>query len=221
MTIRQRVLGAVSRTETGRRIVSQPAYRVVLAATASLAVNLVFALYHGVVGGIQRSLWLVAMCAYYTVFSVVRFCAVLYGRRESAAGSPGGQYFVMKATGLLLVLLSFVLTGVITVSISQNIAAKYDTITMLTIATFTFGKITMTVVRAVRLRRTPSPVLASLCGIGCAEAAASLLTLQRSMLVSFGETADTTVWNAATGAGVCLFVLSLGIAMAAKGAKKG
>ena len=62
---------------------------------------------------------------------------------------------------------------------------RYDSILMITIATYTFYKITMAVVRAVKQRHDPSPLLAAIRSIGYAEVAASVLTMQRSMLVSF------------------------------------
>ena len=48
-----------------------------------------------------------------------------------------------------------------------------------------------------------------------AEVAASILTLQRSMLVSFGAVEVDKIWlmNSVTGADVCLFVLMLGISI--------
>ena len=51
-----------------------------------------------------------------------------------------------------------------------------------------------------------------------AEVAASVLTLQRSMLVSFGQMEKEQIYtmNALTGAGVCLFILILGVGMIVK-----
>lgn len=59
--------------------------------------------------------------------------------------------------------------------------------------------------------------------IGYAEVAASVLTLQRSMLVSFGEMSDTDIrtMNILTGSAVCLFVLILGIILITRGKRKG
>ena len=109
------------------------------------------------------------------------------------------------------------------ISLSQNITAKYGEITMITIAAYTFYKITMAVIRAVRQRKNPSPLLAVIRTISYAEVAASVLTLQRSMLVSFGaiDSAKVRLMNALTGAGICLFVLMLGIFMTIRGIKKG
>lgn len=186
----------------------------VLSAAFGFCLNLLYALYHGALGIYTQSIWFLSMFAYYVLLGAVRFSAVLCERKTNA-DSDGIEYFVLKLSGILLTVLSFVLSGVIYLSLSQNIATKYDTILMITIATYTFYKITMAIIRAVKQRNDPSPLLAAIRSIGYAEVAASVLTMQRSMLVSFeGMTEENArLMNSLTGAAVCLFVLALGIAM--------
>lgn len=185
--------------------------------------NLLYALYHGVLAAANRSVWFAAMCAYYAVLSAMRLSAVLCERESRNAAAAGLDYFVMRLCGVLLMVLSLVVAGVNYISLSQNITAKYEEITMITIATYTFYKIGLSVFRAVRRSRHPLPLHGVIRGIGYAEAAASVLTLQRSMLVSFegmGE-AEIRTMNLLTGGGVCLFVLGLGVFMVIRGKKKG
>ena len=84
---------------------------------------------------------------------------------------------------------------------------------MITIAAYTFFKIIMAIVKAVKQHKNPSPLLAVIRNIGYAEAAASILTLQRSMLVSFGTMNNTEahIMNILTGAADFLYVLIIGM----------
>ena len=86
---------------------------------------------------------------------------------------------------------------------------------MITIAAYTFYKAAMAIVNAIKARRQQSSWLTAIRNIGCADAAASLLTLQRSMLVSFGgmSNRDISLMNALTGAGVCTLIAGAGIYM--------
>lgn len=222
MRIQQSLVRRAEKTTFGRRIVHERRYRMVLSAAFGFCLNLLYALYHGVLGIYSQSIWFLSMFAYYVILGAVRFSAVLCERKNSGAASAGIEYFVLKLSGILLTVLSFVLSGVIYLSLSQNIATKYDSILMITIATYTFYKITMAVIRAVKQRHDPSPLLAAIRSIGYAEVAASVLTLQRSMLVSFeGMTEENArLMNALTGAAVCLFVLVLGITMIIKSTKR-
>lgn len=223
MKPRQTAAPRHGKTDLRRQPVREQRRRMVRAAGLGFAVNLLYTLYHGVLGILNHSLWLIVMCAYYTVLGTTRLSAVLCGRKSKAAPCDETEYFVMKLSGMLLVLLSFVLAVVNYISLSQNIAARYHEIVMITIAAYTFYKITVAVIRAVKQRGDPSPLLAAIRGIGCAEAAASVLTLQRSMLVSFDgmDPAKARIMNQATGAAVWLFVLLLGISMTMRGSRKG
>ena len=196
--------------------------RVLMSAVLSLVCNFLYALYHGVMGVINLSLWFFVMCAFYGILAVMRLCAVLSGRKKQRDRSDVSQRYVMKISGILLLLLGIVLTAIINISLSQHIATVYDTITMITIATYTFGKITVTIVNAVRQRRNSSPLLLVIRNIRYAEVAASVLTLQRSMLVSFGEADEWQIYlmNALTGLAVCMFVVVLGILLMIKSGKE-
>ena len=89
----------------------------------------------------------------------------------------------MVVCGILLLVLSGSLTWIIEISLSRHIATVYNTVTMITIATYTFYKITVAAVQRVRHWDT-SPLSVVIRNIRYAEVAASVLTLQRSMLVS-------------------------------------
>ncbi len=212
----------LSRTKTGEKLVSSRRYRVILSAAVAFVFNLLYALYHCVLGVLNLSLWFIAMCAFYGILATMRFSAVLCERNQHRSPSDDTEIFVMKLSGILLVTLGVVLAAVNYISLSQNIAVKYGEITMITIAAYTFTKITMAIVRAVKQRRDPSPLLRTIRNIGYAEVSASILTLQHSMLVSFGGMDDrqARLMNSLTGAAVCLFVLMLGLSMTAKSRRK-
>ncbi len=212
----------LSRTKTGEKLVSSRRYRVILSAAVAFVFNLLYALYHCVLGVLNLSLWFIAMCAFYGILATMRFSAVLCERNQHRSPSDDTEIFVMKLSGILLVTLGVVLAAVNYISLSQNIAVKYGEITMITIAAYTFTKITMAIVRAVKQRRDPSPLLRTIRNIGYADVSASILTLQRSMLVSFEGMDDrqARLMNSLTGAAVCLFVLMLGLSMTAKSRRK-
>lgn len=216
--MKQKLLRIAQKTKIGNRLMNEQRYRVIFAATFGFFFNLLYAIYNSILGTLNHSLWFVAMCAYCIILGTMRFAAVLCERKSGERASVQTELFVMKFSGILLTVLSVVLTGVIYISLSQNIATKYDEIIMITIATYTFGKIAMAIIRAVNQKNNPSPLLATIRSIGYAEVAVSVLTLQRSMLVSFGSMNDANkhILNIATGAAVCLFVLGLGITLLVK-----
>lgn len=218
----QIVLSLLKSTKTGEKIISDQRYRIVLSAMVAFVFNLLYAIYHCVLGIINLSFWFIAMCAFYGILATMRFSAVLCEHKRNSLSSDNMEHFVMKFSGILLSALSIILVMVIYISLSQNIATKYDEITMITIATYTFYKVTMCVIKAAKQRKNPSPLLKTIRSISYAEVAASVLTLQRSMLVSFKpmEQGTAQLMNALTGATACLFILILGISMVIKSTRK-
>lgn len=222
MSIKQCIIDRIEKTEAGKQFIREQRSRIVLFAVFSFSLNLLYAFYNGVLGIINQSIWFMTMCAYYIVLSAMRLSAILCEQKNKNVSSNDIEYFVMKLCGVLLVLLNFVVAGAIYISLSHNVATKQGEVVMITIATYTFYKITMTVIKAVKQHKNSSPLLLVIRCICYAEVAASILTLQRSMLVSFGEMEDTDIqtMNILTGSAVCLFVLILGIMLILKGKKK-
>ena len=223
MKTKQKAALLIAKTKTGKKLVSSQRYRIILSATLAFAFNLLYAIYHCVLGILNLSFWFIAMCAFYGILAIMRFSAILCERNHQKLPDNVTELFVLKLSGVLLVTLSIVLATVSYISLSQNIAAKHGEIIMITIATYTFYKITMAIVKAVKQHKNPSPLLRTIRNIGYAEVAASILTLQRSMLASFGTMSAGNIhfMNAVTGAAVCLFVLILGLSMITKSMKKG
>lgn len=223
MKLKQKAVSLIAKTKTGEKIISNQRYRIILSAAVAFVFNLFYAIYHLALGVLNFSFWFIAMCAFYGILATMRFSAVLYERTHQKLSSDDTELFVMKLSGILLVILSIVLATVSYISLSQNIAAKHGEIIMITIATYTFYKITMAIVKAIKQHKNPSPLLRTIRNIGYAEVAASIQTLQRSMLASFGSmsTGNIHFMNAVTGAAVCLFVLILGLSMITKSMKKG
>lgn len=218
MKPKQKALSLLTKTKTGKKLVESQRYRIILSAAASFAFNLLYAIYHFALGVLNHSFWFIAMCAFYGILATMRFSAVLCERNRQKLSSDNMEWFVMELSGILLILLSIVLAAVNYICLSQNIATKHSEIIMITIATYTFDKITMAIVKAVKHRKNPSPLLKTLRSISYAEVSASILTLQRSMLVSFGSMDNRQVrfMNAMTGAVVCAFILILGLTMTVK-----
>lgn len=177
----------------------------------SLAINAAYALGNCMIGFLNTSWWFITVGAYYTVLAITRF-SVLQIRRK-ANGDYDTELFARRITGILLVVLSFCIVGVNIMSAVKDRGTAFHEIVMITIATYTFTKITIAIMGLAKAKRSPSPVLKTLRNIALADACVSIYTMQRSMLVTFPgmEAADILLLNIFTGTAVWLVVLLLGI----------
>lgn len=173
-------------------------------ALGGLALNVAFAAYYIIFGALSRSWWLLTLGAYYAVLSLLRFVVLRVKR---------GERFVTKATGAMLTLMTLPLVGTVLLSLIEDRGTRHGTIIMIAIAAYAFAKISIATVSLIRSRKSNSARVVTLRNISFADACVSIFSLQRSMLVSFGNMPKETVraMNGATGAVVCVTVLLIGI----------
>lgn len=209
MKIKEYALKKAYKTEMGLRLIEDEQYRAVAKAVLSLVFNLIFAFYNGILGALSSSLIFIVSSVYYLLLCSMRFSAVLLNRKEKKQNDR----LIVSIVGVMLIILSVVFHIMVIVSMKYNTAVLYGTVTMIAIAAFTFTKITMAVITAVKHKGEHSKLFKAVNAIRYSEVAVSLLAMQQSMLVSF-EGADektSVILNACTGAGICFFILTLGI----------
>ena len=177
----------------------------------SLVLNAAYALGNCIIGFLAHSWWFITVGAYYSVLAITRF-SVLQVKRK-ASGNYDTELFARRITGILLVALSFCIVGVNIMSAVKDRGAAFHKIIMITIAAYSFTKITVSIIGMVKARRSASTVLKTLRNISLADACVSIYTMQRSMLVSFPgmEEAEILLMNIFTGTAVWIVVLLLGI----------
>lgn len=178
---------------------------------ASLVINCGYALGNCIMGLLNHSWWFVTVGAYYTVLAITRF-SVLQVKRK-AEGNYDMELFARRITGILLIVLSFCIVGVNILSAVKDRGTVFHEIVMITIATYTFAKITVAIIGMVKAKHSASPVLKTIRNISLADACVSVYTMQRSMLVSFPgmEAAEILLLNIFIGTAVWFIVLLLGI----------
>lgn len=209
----------VKKNAFGAHFLEDYRFRTVLTTMPSFVINVAYTIYNGVIGVMNQSAWFITMAVYYSLLGIMRYCAVHTERKISRMEDQKlirkKEMAVIKTDGILLLLLNLALSGVVLLTIAKGRAKAYSEIIAISIAAYTFYKITMAVINMVKVRKMQSPILITIRNIGVADALVSMLTLQMTMLVSFqgtdGLNADRM--NGITGLAVCLLISALGISM--------
>lgn len=178
--------------------------KTVIPALFSLLVNIAFAAYHIVFGVLTRSWWLFTLGIYYAILGIVRFTVLRWKKQDS---------FITNFTGVMLMLLSMPLIGIVILAVVRDRGIVMHEIIMIAMATYSFTKITLAIVNLVKARKSTSAKLITLRNIALSDACVSIFALQRSMLVSFGDMPenDIGIFNAVIGGVVCVIVFLLGL----------
>ena len=175
----------------------------------SLLINIAYSIYNIVLGTTTESGWFVTMGVYYSVLSIMRF-AVLSTRKKKVKTNL--KVFI----GIMLMLTALPLAGMVILTSFKDRGVVHHEIVMITIALYTFTKITLAIINLVNSKKKKHSVtISTLNHISFADAAVSISALQRSMLVSFGDMPenDIRIFNIVVGSVVCLLVFLLGLGL--------
>ena len=172
-------------------------------ALVSLLFNMVYSVYHILLGILSHSWWFFTIGIYNAILSFVRFIVLRH---------KGNHRFIIRFTGIMLMLLSLPLVGTVILAFVKDRGTVFHLSVMLAIAVYAFTKITLATIKWIEARKSKSVKLITLRNISFADAFVSLFSLQRSMLVSFEGMTETEIriMNVATGSAVCIIVFLLG-----------
>lgn len=196
--------------------------KIVFFTAFSFAVNLIYVIYNAYMGLKTDAAWFFTMCVYYLMLSCMRGYAVfaeLRIKRDSGMNDTyNAEKRVMKTDGILIMLLVIALSGTVVLTVAENRVVTYDTITMITIAAFTFYKIIAAIVNAVKIRKHNSPIFTTIRNISLVDAVMSVLPMQTSMIGSFGgddglPTDYLRLMTIMTGTGICVVMLIIAVTM--------
>ena len=195
-----------------RKLLEDPVFRALTASSLSMGWNLIYALFNAVLGKAMHSRWFMVMAGYYLILGIMRLYTVAHGSRKGCVPERTRRA-VRRRLGYGMLILAVMISCVMYVAINEKHNPQYHSIIMITIAAFTFYLIILSIINSVKALRKKEDTLILLRNISLASTAGSILSLERAMLGTFGDAADsfTFVMETATGAGVFLFLAEMGI----------
>lgn len=191
---------------TLKSILQNKEFRFNISVIFSLAVNGAYAAGNLIVGVVSASYWFMIMGVHFFLLCLMRAFGISALHTKNVK-----KKYIGRLTGLLSILLCITLIGSIVICDRIDVITPVHEIVMIAIATYTTVKTTLAVINIIKVRKTKNPVLISIRNINCVDAAVSILSMQRSMLVTFGEMAvhDIKLFNLLTGIGVCGVIVFL------------
>ena len=210
--MKSKLISLIERTAIGRRLMKDHRFRMILFAVLNMGWNLTYAVFNGILGIIYHSGWFAAMCAYYAVLGLLKL-NIVNAEKKPSEQRPDRKN--MLITGLGLLLLAVILAVIVTITISDAVGKTYDIVVMISIATFTFIVVGKAMVNAFQAHRKGNLLSIMLRNISLASAVGSVLSLERSMLGTFGSSTDqfTYVMEGVSGLAGFIIVVLLGSSM--------
>ena len=189
------------------------------------------ALWNTAYGGLQlglgiyhRSTWFYTLAGYYGCLGILRLILMIYTLSHKGEADYSRELRHYRRCGWAFLFLNIALSARLFLLLAENRLVRHHEITTIAMAAYTFLSLTMAIVNVIKYRKYQSPVLSASKAISLASALVSILTLESTMLVTFGtETmteATVRLFMALSGGGVSIFILAMAVYMIATANKK-
>lgn len=187
---KRKVTELINRNRYVARYLSDVAYKTVVSAYMSLAVNMVYVVMNLFTGAYYKSLWSLTLAVYYLLLTVMRFLLLKNTRIDELGKDMHAEYKKYRTSAYVLLLMNFALAGIVALAITYNNGFTYAGYLIYIMAMYAFYNIISAIVSLVKYRKIGSPVLSAAKVISFSSALISMLSLELAMLSSFGEADD-------------------------------
>lgn len=215
-------------------LITDTRLRTVLFTVPGMGLNLIYAVFNGIIGVMNHSAWCGSLAAYYMLLCVMRFLSVSYARKVYDRKFPWRKVHIDESNsqinedslearawrvhrncGIMLSVSSIALGGAVIMLLSGEGGKSYPGLMIYAVATYTFYKLGMAIRNMIKARKEISLLLVTLRNISYADALVSILSLQTALFAAFGQDSEAIIpiFDALTGAGVCLMIFVLGVYM--------
>ncbi len=194
-----------------RRWRSDAHLRVNVSLYGGLLWNTAYGVFQLGLGFWHHTFWYFSLAGYYICLAVMRFFLVLHTRKNKAGAQMRSELIKYRRCGMVFLIMNLALSLIVFFMVYWNRTFVHHEITTIAMAAYTFTTLTTAIINVVRYRKYQSPVYSASKAIGLAAALVSLLTLESTMLTTFGEETMTLTGRrillGTTGGAICLFII--------------
>ena len=198
--------------------------RVNVSLYGTLAWNALYGIFQLWLGFYHRTFWFYSLGTYYICLCVMRFFLARHTTRYAPSERMQTELKKYRACGIVFLVMNLALALIIFFMVYFDRTFEHHMITAIAMAAYTFTALTTAIVNVIRYRRYQSPVFSASKAISLAAALVSMLTLESTMLTTFGDgamTATAQKWMlGATGGAISVLIVLTAIYMIASGTKK-
>lgn len=221
------LIAAVKRFRRGNRYYLRYASDVRLRMNISLwgmcVYNAAYGLFQLALGLYHHSIWFYAMAGYYGLLALMRLMLGRYVRAFAPGREQRSEWRKYRLCGAGLLLITLALSVFVIYFVRQLRTVEHHEITVIAMAAYTFGALSLAIANALRYRRYESPVCSAAKALSLASAATSMLSLENAMLTTFGAEASLRfrrIMLGASGAVDALFILGMAVYMIARATRQ-
>lgn len=186
--------------------------------------NTAYALLQLGMGFWHHSFWFFSLAGYYISLAVMRFFLVRYTSRRKPGENIPEELRKYRACGIVLLVMNLALALMIFFMVYWNRTFRHHEITTIALAAYTFTSLTLAIINTIKYRKYNSPVYSASKAISLASALVSMLTLESTMLTTFGATTMSLfhrrLFLGLSGGAISVFIIATAVYMIAMEQKR-
>jgi len=190
----------------------------------SLIINMIYVIFMLWLGVYHKTFWFFTLSGYYFSLVLMRFFLVSYTRKYQPGEKMKIELKKYRVCGAVFLLVNLSLAVMVFFMVYWNRTFHHHQVTTIAMALYTFSSLTIAIRGIVKFRKYESPVYSASKAINLAAACVSMLTLESTMLTTFGDgTMDLLtrqILLGVTGGVISIFIVAMAIYMIVSGGKK-
>lgn len=223
MKLKEEIKEKLNRNRFTKRFLEYD-FRTVFFTVISLIITTGYAAFYAVTGIVYRSVWYGVLASYYLIIVFMRALVVFYHKakrkRRRAQNTDERKEQISRAKiyggcGIIIGLLTLPLSGAILMMVAEKATFSHAGLMIYVAAVYTTYKVVMTIRHLVKVRKSTDLTVKTVRCINLADMFVSVLSLQTAMFDSFSPDFNESIFNAVTGAVVCLATVIIGVFMIA------
>ena len=182
--------------------------------------NSAYAIFQFFIGLYHNSFWFYSMSAYYILLAITRFYLMKYTLKFGPNDKLKEELKKYIFSGWMMLLLNIALSVMIFFMVYWNRTFIHHQITTIALAAYSFISFAIAIINFIKYKKYQSPVFNATKSISLTAATVSIITLEATMLTSFGADMDPIIKKSflgITGAVISVFVVSLALMTIVKG----
>ncbi len=149
--------------------------------------NVAYAVFQLCLGLYHASFWYYSMAGYYICLGVMRFYLSRHIRRHKVGEKIREELIIYRNCGIVFLVMNLSLTLMVFFMVYFDRTFIHHEITTIAMAAYTFTTFTFAIINIVKNRQYKSPVYSASKAVSLAAACVSMLTLETTMLTTFGD----------------------------------
>ena len=167
------------------------------------------------------SWWFITFAIYYLILCLMKL-SIVKDLKNEVGKNLKKEYQKLKLTGIILLFLNLILSGMIVLIIKQNQEITYAGFIIYIVALYDFYLIINAIINVIKYRKDHSPLLASSKYLNLTVAMISMISLEVAMISEFGanDSEFKMIMTSIMGFVVCIINTSMSIYMIVRANKK-